>query len=108
VVGFERKSGVYGISPLLLNPGSITFMATDTVHIIADLCALLQRYNKEGVELTGQTALSADLNVDSVEIMDLVMELEEKFGIDIPINLLFDVENVDDLAKIVHDRMKGQ
>lgn len=82
-------------------------MATDTVHIIADLCALLQRYNKEGVELTGQTALS-DLNVDSVEIMDLVMELEEKFGIDIPINLLSDVESVGDLAKIVHDRMKGQ
>ena len=82
-------------------------MAKDTVHIIADLYALLQRYNKEGVELTGQTALS-DLNVDSVEIMDLVMELEEKFGIDIPINLLFDVESIGDLAKIVHDRMKGQ
>ena len=107
MVGFERKPGAYDISPLLLNPGSITFMAKDTVHIIADLYALLQRYNKEGVELTGQTALS-DLNVDSVEIMDLVMELEEKFGIDIPINLLSDVESVGDLAKIVHDRMKGQ
>lgn len=80
-------------------------MATDSVHIISDLCALLQKYNKEGVELTGQTALSADLNVDSVEIMDLVMEIEEKFGIDIPINLLFDVEKVDDLAKLVQDRM---
>ena len=83
-------------------------MATDTVNIVPELCALLQRYNKAGVELSGSTTLSSDLNVDSVEIMDLVMEIEEKFDIDIPINLLSDVENIDDLAKIVHDRMKGR
>ena len=73
-----------------------------------ELCSLLQRHNKSGAELSENTALGADLNVDSVEIMDLVMEIEDKFDIVIPINQLSDVESVRDLAKIVHDRMKGR
>ncbi|HSO42879.1 MAG TPA: hypothetical protein VLR47_08590 [Rhodospirillales bacterium] len=40
--------------------------------------------------------------------MDLIMEVEDKFNIDIPINLISDVERIEDLAKLVDDRMKGR
>ena len=83
-------------------------MVVNIADIVMELCSLLQRYNKSGAELSENTVLSADLNVDSVEIMDLVMEIEDKFDIAIPINQLSDVESVRDLAKIVHDRMKGR
>jgi acyl carrier protein len=83
-------------------------MVVNIADIVTELCSLLQRHNKSGAELSENTALSADLNVDSVEIMDLVMEIEDKFDIVIPINQLSVVESVRDLAKIVHDRMKGR
>ncbi|MBL8660775.1 MAG: acyl carrier protein [Rhodospirillales bacterium] len=75
--------------------------------IVSDLCDMLQRYNKEQIALGAETSLSSELNIDSVEVMDLIMEIEDKFDIDIPINLISDVETVADLARLVHERMKG-
>jgi acyl carrier protein len=81
-------------------------METGVDTIVEDLCEMLQRYNKDGIELTGNTSLGSELNIDSVEVMDLIMEVEEKFDIDIPINLISDVERIEDLAKLIEGRMK--
>lgn len=69
---------------------------------------MLQRYNTEKLDLNADTSLASDLNIDSVEVMDLIMEIEDKYNVDIPINLLTEVERVRDLAKIVNDRMEGK
>ena len=76
--------------------------------VVADLCDMLQQYNKEGIELTAATNLGSELNIDSVEVMDLIMEIEDKFDIDIPINLVSDIERIGDLAKLVCQRMEGR
>ena len=68
--------------------------------IVGELCELLQKYNKEGIELTAATNLGSDLDIDSVEVMDLIMEIEDKFDIDIPINLVSDIERIGDLANL--------
>ncbi len=83
-------------------------MDTDVKSIINELCLMLQRYNKDKIALNGETSLGTELNIDSVEVMDLIMEIEDKFDIDIPINLISDVERVEDLANLVHERMKGR
>ncbi len=83
-------------------------MDPDVGSIVSDLCGMLQRYNKEQIPLSAETSLGAELNIDSVEVMDLIMEIEDKFNIDIPINLISDVERIEDLAKLVDDRMKGR
>jgi len=83
-------------------------MEPEVKSIVADLCEMLQRYNKEQIELGPETSLGSELNIDSVEVMDLIMEIEDKFDIDIPINLISDVERIEDLAKLVHDRMEGR
>jgi acyl carrier protein len=36
------------------------------------------------------------------------MEIEDKFDIDIPINLVSDIERIGDLAKLVCQRMEGR
>jgi acyl carrier protein len=36
--------------------------------------------------------------------MDLIMEIEDKFGIDIPINLLSDLRNLQDLLDVVRQQ----
>jgi acyl carrier protein len=83
-------------------------MDPDVESIVSDLCDMLQRYNKEQIRLSAETSLGSELNIDSVEVMDLIMEIEDKFNIDIPINLISDVERIEDLAKLVDDRMKGR
>jgi len=83
-------------------------MDPDVGSIVSDLCDMLQRYNKEQIPLTAETSLGSELNIDSVEVMDLIMEIEDRFNIDIPINLISDVERIEDLAKLVDDRMKGR
>ena len=83
-------------------------MDPEVESIVSDLCDMLQRYNKEHIPLNAGTSLGSELNIDSVEVMDLIMEIEDKFNIDIPINLISDVERIEDLAKLVDDRMKGR
>ena len=40
------------------------------------------------------------------QAMDLIMEIEDSFEIDIPINLVSDIETVDDLVSVVRQRME--
>ena len=70
-------------------------MTADAEQICSEICELLQTYNKAGVALTGSTDLTADLEMDSVAAMNLVMEIEDKYEIDIPINL-FSIDIIDD------------
>jgi len=49
----------------------------------------------ENTELTGQLAL------DSLKVMDLVVAVEDKFDISVPINALADVRTVGDFASLI-------
>ena len=76
--------------------------------LFRDLCAILERYAPAGVELTPATELSGDLNIDSVGAMDLIMEIEDKFGIDIPMNLVSDLRSLQDLLDVVRQQIEGR
>ena len=76
-------------------------MSDSEQAIYAEVYALLQRYNREDRELRPDTDLNAELNIDSVAAMDLIMEIEDKFDIDIPINLVADLRTVQDLVATV-------
>ncbi len=73
---------------------------------LESIMALLEPYNKKSIALSGGTKLNADLEIDSVAAMDLIMEIEDSFEIDIPINLVSDIETVDDLVSVVRQRME--
>jgi acyl carrier protein len=73
-----------------------------------DLCAILEEYAPAEVELTPKTELSGDLNIDSVAAMDLIMEIEDKFGIDIPMNLVSDLRSLQDLVDVVRQQIEGR
>jgi acyl carrier protein len=83
-------------------------MVENMDSLVDELCELFQKYNKEGIELTAATNLGSDLDIDSVEVMDLIMEIEDKFDIDIPINLVSDIERIGDLASLVHSRLEAR
>ncbi|MGH6943920.1 MAG: acyl carrier protein [Geminicoccaceae bacterium] len=85
-----------------------TEVMSDGQAVLGKICDTLERYKPEGVELTASTELSADLNIDSVAAMDLIMEIEDRFGIDIPLNLVSDLRNVRDLVEVVRQQIEGR
>ncbi|MCB2055806.1 MAG: acyl carrier protein [Geminicoccaceae bacterium] len=68
--------------------------------------ALLERYNPKKIEVTRETALGDDLNIDSVAAMDVVMEIEDMFEIDVPINQVADLRTVGDLVDLVRRQVE--
>lgn len=71
---------------------------------IAQIMKLLAPFNTNGVPLTADTDISADLNIDSVAVMDFVMEVEDHFDIEIPLNLVAETRTVAELAAVVTAR----
>ena len=74
--------------------------------IYATLCGLLQPFNSNGVALSPATDISADLSIDSVAVMDFVMEIEDHFEIDIPLNVLSETRTMTELVGVVETRLK--
>jgi acyl carrier protein len=69
------------------------------------LCQLLEPFNTAKIGLKPETDISADLNIDSVSVMDFVMEVEDHFNIDIPLNVLSETRSIADLVKVVESRL---
>ncbi len=79
---------------------------TDQDQAVFDkLCQLLKPFNTDNIELKPQTEISADLSIDSVSIMDFIMEVEDHYDIDIPLNVLSETHTMADLVKVVEGRI---
>lgn len=64
--------------------------------------ALLSGYVREGVEPRAETDILADTGMESVAVMDFVLEIEEAFDITIPLDRLTDVRTAGDIVAEVH------
>jgi acyl carrier protein len=74
-------------------------------NVLDEIRSLLEAYNPNGVKIGSATDLSSELNIDSVAAMNLVMEIEDRFELDIPINQLPDMDTPKDLVDIVLTRI---
>lgn len=70
--------------------------------IFAELYEVLQPFAKEGQVLNEDTQLVADLGLDSVQVMELLLQIEDRFDISIPLNILPEVRTINDLALQLH------
>jgi acyl carrier protein len=70
-------------------------------EIIPIICELLGPYNPEGKALAAETDIPAELNIDSVGVLDFIMEVEDHFDIEIPMNVVSETRTVGDLARYV-------
>lgn len=71
---------------------------------LAQLYEILKPYAKEGLVLSEETELVADLGLDSMQVMQLLLETEEQFDISIPLNVLPDVRTVRDFARQIQQQ----
>ena len=58
-----------------------------------------EKLNADGVEITEATSFKEDLNADSLDLFEMVMSLEEEFGIEIPSEDLEQLKTVGDVME---------
>ena len=53
---------------------------------------------RPGIEVRGDTDLTRELGLDSIQVMDLVMEIEDRLDISVPAETLADIRTFDQLC----------
>lgn len=79
-------------------------MADETFGAVA---AALEPYRRGSVPITGDTVISEDLDLDSAKMMDLMMELEDRFDVTIPLNLMPEIRTVGDFVTTIRKLREG-
>jgi acyl carrier protein len=69
--------------------------------ILAQLYQGLAPFVPDGVRLDENTEIVGDLDLDSVRVMEMLLQVEDRFDISIPVNILPEVTTVGDLANQV-------
>ena len=75
---------------------------------LPELFEVLKPYAKEGQVLTEDTQLLGDLGLDSMKVMQLLLETEERFDISIPLNVITEVRTVKDFARQIEHLTERQ
>ena len=76
--------------------------------VIREICAHLEPNQAGEKPITGETVIAKDLTIDSLAIMDMVMELEDRFDVSIPMSVIAEIHTVDQLADTIQDlRARG-
>ena len=78
---------------------------TEIAEIIPVLVDLLKPFNTDNKALTEATDIPAELNIDSVGVLDFIMEVEDHFDIEIPMNAVANIRTVGELAAYVQLRL---
>jgi len=82
--------------------GTIHTMQQHEDPVLRRMSELLAPFNVRDVELTPQTHITTDLEIDSVAVLDLIMEIEDEYGVSFPMNLISEIRTVGDLVNAIH------
>ena len=66
------------------------------------LCDRLSGLTNSDAQITPETNMISQLSIDSIKLLNLIMEIEDTFDVSIPINALTDIHTVRELADLVH------
>ncbi len=71
-------------------------------EIMKLLCDRLSGLSNSSIQITPETNIISQLSIDSIKLLNLIMEIEDTFDVSIPINALTDVQTVRELADLVY------
>ena len=70
-------------------------------EIFNKICELLKPYNPKNHPIENSSGIMSDLEVDSVAVFDVIMELEDHYDISIPMEMVSDIKTVGELVTAV-------
>ena len=79
---------------------------TDRDQVLAKVKALIEPFNKKGIEVGEETRFAQDLEWDSLTVLDFVANIEDEFDIVITMNQQAEIETVGQLVDAV-GKLKG-
>ncbi len=75
--------------------------------LFEDIQAVIaEQLNVDATQVTPEAEFVKDLGADSLDVVELIMALEEKFGIEIPDEQAEKIVNVGDVVKYIEDNAK--
>ena len=76
-------------------------MIHDERNIEAEILEELAGRVPAGVQLSAETQIVRGLGLDSVAILDFIMDLEDRFDISIPLDQVAEVQTIADLSRAI-------
>jgi acyl carrier protein len=77
--------------------------AVSRAEVIREICHQLEPYQNGDQPIVGDTVIAKDLTIDSLAIMDMVMELEDRFDVSIPMSVIAEIHTVNQLAETIQE-----
>jgi acyl carrier protein len=74
----------------------------------SELLTLLGQHAQAGSQISDSSHLVADLGIDSLGVMEILADIEDKFGLSIPDDALREVESVADVTAAITTRLERE
>lgn len=74
-------------------------MNAEYEKVLATILSIVARSLKEDYTLSEDTVLQVDIGMTSLQVMELILEIEEEFDISFPLNRLPDIQTIRDMAR---------
>ena len=69
---------------------------------------LAEQFEIDEDQITDDTDLQGDLNADSLDVVDLVMSIEDEFGIEVPDEEIEHVRTVGELVNFIESNTEAE
>ena len=79
---------------------------SDRQRTYGKVLELIEPFNKKGVAITEGTRFAADLEWDSLTVLDFVANIEDEFDVLITMNMQAEIETVGQLVDVL-ERLKA-
>ena len=76
-------------------------MTNNSTNIEAEIVELLAQRIPAGIHLSAQTQIVGGLGLDSVAILDFIMDVEDRFDISIPLDRVAEVQTIAELSRAI-------
>jgi acyl carrier protein len=76
-------------------------LINDANNIEAQIVELLAHRVPAGINVSAQTQIVGGLGLDSVAILDFIMDVEDRFDISIPLDQVAEVQTIAELSRAI-------
>ena len=77
-------------------------------EIYAKIVEIIQEHDSSKLHVTPELNLKEELGVDSVDLMEFIINLEEAFDIEIPDEDMDNFKTISDVVSYIHEKLKKQ
>ena len=87
-------------SPSAIIPRKLESVSLE-MEVFSEIRHLLAPYQVNGMPITGDTVICDGTTVDSLTVMDMIVDLEDRFDISIPMKQVAEIRTVNQLADTI-------